>query len=1170
MSSVWLHCTPALVWLTQRSTLPCSISSLDSATRRTRIYNTAFDLRRQMIKLYVIAKWSKGSKHMQHLKNVIGLIHEQSYQTVDARDHLSETRTILPNARERNHDVVTAVDVLSSGEPHSSIPARVIKDEAIGPGRITDEEAVEVIRELNQAIRVRLACSEILPSPFQSSTAYQVSDGRVHLRAPDLFHITLTLSGAQEDDRWYLLSIDFDFNVTGPGQNKFPRDLWEIQREGFIANANEILAPLPATTAGEEQDQPHTSLPDAPIVRLYEFLASQALEYQLDILAYQATELSRLRGRDSIACHWEERCFVVKYWNTNQTTTSGKKKWNPLYGGTLKLQVVPSEASSAKERLVRAVTLHAKGESANETTMEKKLTLQSTWHVDERLLIPSDFSSSTPINAQDLNFANIFDRLTAEHTRAAMAIFEERLKTSALGGAFATTNGESKSTSDASGARLTFPLHASLSVSLGADAQTGKMSLDEVSSDSSGAANSSIAPLLSVSPLTSAIREAKTNLNNSPDSLVDILVRLRTLAIRDDLQRKASYVGLPYVRRLNLNQEEYTKVGVQSTQLIYFPLQQSPTWYLFLAIQQMGLSAGVMCAAPLQYGTEVGASSAALAIQSLQWLEMDRLLTSGSSKKRKRDNIQADSATYGSASLASTQAIVTPMQLARLYSYATALTKTAEVEGQLHLRGLPFIYAPPPTSLPESSFSHAEDMIPPISVSSTDLFGGSASAVLCRNVLLKLKEYWNPGTSYIRLTARFKFALPAQAGRFASIDVEQDGSEVHRHSDTLASLQTASSSSPPSVSTVLDSKRSTITLRTNNIAQSLAMFSFAWLPIARVASLANALLSPGLRSAELIAFDLRSVRFRYGEGKYQCTVRWESGLQAMSGGPAAGYVLDFSSTGNDPSPHDLIKTHLESLLNTTSAIPLWPSFLFLLHQTLAVLETLRPTYEEATADDADPFAVPDVIFLSAAWYRIIWREKYKLDVRFVKGAKNVVVFDGTAGLFARSGSEAVIAEQGGEESEASKPITSSSSNNATLKKEVADEGTTAPSGTQDDPIDTDSFLNLDEDVAVQGSGPATSIATTTAHHPAQTNGSGSTAHANDDYVDEDEFGDARIPNLAQILRSVVEEDLSDCGADVFCFDSAILCDLNEDDNKKNVAQKLIRSLVHRFSVELKR
>lgn len=1151
-----------------------SISSLDSATRRTRIYNTALDLRRQMLKLYVLLRWSKGSHHMQHLKNIIGLIHEQSYQTVDAREHLAETRTILPNARERNHDVVTAIDVLSSGEPHRALPSS-IQDEAVGPQSISDAEARQLIRELDSAIRVRLACSEILPLPFQSNTAYEVSEGRVNLRAKDLFSIALTLSGDKEDDRWYLLSVVFDYKVTGPGAAKFPRDLWEGQREGFIATANEILAPKPIQEVeGEEgsgQGGAQPAADGAPIVRLYDFLASQALEYQLDILAYQASEISRLHGRETLSWHWEERCLVLKYWNDERQATKKhqQRRWNPLQGGVVKMQVVPREETSAKERLIRALNLQSQ-RSGHEDQVgaigagddglqqrEKTLVLQQTWDVDEQLRGKDAGRAKTAlVDAQDLNLDTILQRTTARHAELAMAVLEERVRSNANYPVQRIEGGGRQN-----GVVLNITLHPALSVALSLDPQRGKLSLEETkAAQSTGDGNASrrIAPLLSLSSLSSALRDATTSLNASPDSLIETLGRLRTLAIRDDLQRKSSYVGLTAIRRLNLNQEEYGKIGGQSSQLVYWPLQQSPTWYLLVLIKPDGLKAGVLCATPSQYAS--GGANTALVIQSLQWIEMERLLGVGGDTKAapalKRKRGSSVDGRIDANPASSALSIITTEQLARLYSYTTAMTLTAQVEGQLRMRGTPFVYVPlsPASFSTQAASSRAEDAIPPISLQVTHLFGPAASQVLCANALLKIKEHWNPSTSYVRLMAKLKFDVPsgASAERYARVsDDDATGTAV-----------------------TLDCKRGSLTFQTRSITQALDVFTYSWIPIARVVSLANLLASasPVSSSASLLAFDLRSVTFRYGQ-RYRCTVKWDSGLKVFQGGPTPGYLLSFATekgaatTAADEGkcPHSLVRKHLERLLNANAsslALPAWPSFLTILDRTLAILETLVPMHENALDDPASP----DVDFLSSTWFRIIWREKFRLDCRLIKGGSACVLYDAAVPLFDR--------RDEGQETAAQSTIPPTEAAVEEQKPIALDppaDSVTAPTQQADDG-GVDSFLNFDDDVK--------STTSKTAEGNQSNMGDNDSDGAGDgDFGDDADEGDgqvSRIPDLSAIFRQVSEEvqtssSKSEGGAKdrapsltLLTFDEAVLCDLSSPVSCGAVGP-LLRSIIQRVT-----
>ncbi|CAO1623278.1 unnamed protein product [Sympodiomycopsis kandeliae] len=1138
-----------------------TISSLDSSTRRNRIFNTALDLRRQMIKLYVLTKWSKGSKHMGHLKNILGLVHEQSYQTIDARDHLTETRGILPNARERNHDLITAIDVLSSGEPHASIPRSIAHSESLPPKKLTDADVREIIEELDRAIRIRLACSEPLPLPFQNSS-YQVSEGRLHLHARNLFKITLTLSGAQEDDRWYLLSIEFDYQITGTGEKTFPKDLWDGQREGFVATANDILAPVALVgeqeLVGDGDEQMGVSAAprprvDAPIVRLYDFLASQALEYQLDILAYQAAALSRRLGRDTVSWHWEERCLVVKYWTqTNAAGSNARRKWHPLQGGTIKLQVKTDEESRAAERLIRSLNDVVEDEKADDAK-EKKLRLERAWEVDDQLFVGKDQSAHCPkvtlINAQDLNFETLLEDLTAQHASLAMSVLEQQIMSSSLGSTISSFHEGMRKEKTATSATLVFALHETLTVVLKLDSTRGKLTLasdarhsgtEHVDSHTLPAAN------LSSSTLTSSLRQATTSLNSSPDSLLSILTRLQVTAVREDLQNKASLIGIPSLARLNLNQEEYTKFGPQSSasQLVYLPLQQSSSWYLFLTIKQDKVSAGVLCAMPLQYGTgssAMGNAGPSLAIQSLQWIELNQLLHFSSdlhsSRKRKRG---VDQGKIGDSSCKS----ITADELARLYSYTTALTLTAQLEGQLRMRGLRFLYVPPSASSSTSpEIQRAEDAVPSMTLRTHNLFGSSASSeMLCTNSLLKLKEYWNPSTSYVRLVCKLKSSLASSLkvnnqNRFVRLS---DDNGRRKDQNLLGNDVT------------LDLKRSTLTFEKRNVGQALDTFALEWQSIAKVLSLAYRLsrLDPTEHRKKLLEVDLRSVKFAYGSKSrngYDCQMKWQSQSPLPDNlvvpSPSA-YILSF----NKESPHRLIEQSLQSQLNNAplSSVPTWASFLALLDQTLPLLELLSPVYESAT----ESIYNPDVVIKSPTWYQVIWMEKWKLDIRLIKGGSAFVFYDGSVGLFSRA-TEDTDGMQDGNAEPTVPPSTASPPKSSPVSKPVI-------------PIDeTDSYLNLDDDNV----NDADDAALSTTIESKQDKDSQSTSSI---LLKALQNESDTIPNLSTIFHQVTSElldvdNIAQSTKSILCFDEAILCSTRDAEMEKKLLQNVLDKITKQFS-----
>lgn len=1035
------------------------MSSLPSSSRRAKIFSTALELRTQMVKLYVLVKWSKGANHIQHIKNIIGLIHEQSYQTVDAREHLAETRNILPNARERNHDVVTAIDILANGEP-DRLPASIEAESTVEPP-LSDSEARDIIDELNQAIRARLVCHEVLPLRLHSRT-YTVTDGRVYLYAPGLFRIALTLSGNQDEDRWYLLSIVFDYTITGCGKEKFPTDLWDCQRNSFIDTANEVLAPRSAPgeqqeekeegepgvaterciydRKGKDENAGHGSLKvplqdDRPIVRLFNFLQSQALEYQLDILAFQAAELSRLQWRGNLAWSWRGRTLLVNYWtsklfsaaDTGDSATS-RKPFDPFKGGLVELQVHSSGLRSARERLLATLShpapLDENHEAANSEIMnrEQDFFLAMRWEVDEHMRSVESAddcqlsSGHQPIDAHDLDLEKLLHGITIHHASLSLRVLRRAILQSPFGRKVLIDPNSLIIRQGGEDVELTLPILDNMLLSVRVDIRSGKLLLrQELHQASSSSGCGSLVPMLSPSPLTSQLKDASEILNETPGAFVDVLRRVRTTAVLSNLESKAVYLGLQTQRRLNLNQEEYAKLGVQPCNLLYLPLQQCPSFYCVFIASEEATSAALISAVPFTYSAvEHRSTGNALVIQSLRWLDLFRIVPAdGPSRKVPgvRAQCSVAEATNFPRSLMSTEAV------ARVHSFAVALTLSSNIQSQLRMRDIAFVFVPPsPKKVSKrrnlgrsvdstQSIRHAEDVIPSVSARSVDIFGPSAASLLHNNVHLEVKKYWNPGQCCVCLSAKFKFNLPQASDR--------------AQGQPSQSLITLAGGLLGDETVRCDASRGTLLFSTSNLNQALEIFAFEWQPIARIAALAQLLSLDSSKDSStqsrrvLLHFDLQYVQFAYGpDHKFRASVGWQS-APVMNHSmpdltPEPGYRLRFdmhrdsdisaaeSSDENlSSNPHQRIQAALQVLLNTHNVLSLpmsdsasakWSAFLSLLDSTLPLLNVLVPLSQRALQDAS----APDVEFLSATWYRVTIAERYKLDVRITKGCKVVL------------------------------------------------------------------------------------------------------------------------------------------------------------------------------------
>lgn len=320
--------------------------------------------------------------------------------------------------------------------------------------------------------------------------------------------------------------------------------------------------------------------------------------------------------------------------------------------------------------------------------------------------------------------------------------------------------------------------------------------------------------------------------------------------------------------------------------------------------------------------------------------------------------------------------ILGSLDLARLHSYATALTLSLQIESQLRMRSITFTYIPPnrrefTQDAAQATFVHeyqrGQALVPSITLRATDLFGTTAAPLLRRSAVLKIRDYWNPKRCSLGLVTKLQFNA---------------GLGTSQISASKSAAQSDARGAPPTA--VLNTQTSTISFQAQNLAQAIEIFRFEWNRIAKIVSLA-AYLSRASSHATLKTFTLSQVKFTYvGQDGQQLMgeVTW-AGEQAVP-----GYCLAFSSSSVTAlrNPHALISRHLEKLLNASSTPPDWSAFFALLRQSLPVLTLLQGYLleEEALLEDETK---PDVELINATRYQVILVEKYTLVVRLAKDGR---------------------------------------------------------------------------------------------------------------------------------------------------------------------------------------
>lgn len=152
--------------------------------------------------------------------NIIGFLARQNVEFDRAVERVVDVKAMLAQARQRNYDLTTAVSVLTTGD-YDALPTS-LSDPYKEQLRLADQDVLDVLEDMNQAIRWRLACIESVPRPMRD---YTIADGRATFTVADSWQAVMTYGGDAEDDntQWYLLDLTFLFRVKDArgGQSHF-------------------------------------------------------------------------------------------------------------------------------------------------------------------------------------------------------------------------------------------------------------------------------------------------------------------------------------------------------------------------------------------------------------------------------------------------------------------------------------------------------------------------------------------------------------------------------------------------------------------------------------------------------------------------------------------------------------------------------------------------------------------------------------------------------------------------------------------------------------------------------------------------------------------------------------------------------------------------------------
>ncbi|CEL60873.1 hypothetical protein RSOLAG1IB_04112 [Rhizoctonia solani AG-1 IB] len=341
-----------------------TLPSQSDHDRKRHIFQYVLTTRKGFVKMYVATKWAENARAVQTCLDIMQYCNRAGEQLQLSSAHLNTIAKALGSLRIRNADLLTALDVLTTGT-YRRLPS--ITTELYTPQKpMSKEDVVKVMRDADAAIRLRLRSTELLPTEMNS---YRVADGRVYFTVQNRFMASFTVLGGTTDDPWWCADVEFLFELKGERSTavQYPRIPPKQMRSLIQQETNALLAHIHnqrAAQIAEGNDltsiNRNSDVVDAPLIRAFNFLQLLSLTYQLEILHSQANLMRNMGLADVLTIELapDRKSMKIWYWVTkNRRAGQPPRKPDlplPPHGGLITISIqLTSEAQRrelAKER----------------------------------------------------------------------------------------------------------------------------------------------------------------------------------------------------------------------------------------------------------------------------------------------------------------------------------------------------------------------------------------------------------------------------------------------------------------------------------------------------------------------------------------------------------------------------------------------------------------------------------------------------------------------------------------------------------------------------------------------------------------------------------------------------------------------------------------------------
>ncbi|KAL1667181.1 mediator complex subunit MED14-domain-containing protein [Schizophyllum commune] len=420
-----------------------TLPGMSDVARKRTLADFVVATKKQVVKLYAIAKWARDAETVQKCLNLVGFLMNQKYEIDAAIGRLHQIHDELNPERLGNHDLLTSLDVLTTGT-YQRLPT-IIKKSVIPVKPLTNPEVVSTFRELEQVMRYRLRTTEYIPVEMMQ---YRIAGGRVYFTVPNLFEVGVCLVGAQKDDGWFTTHFEFLIGIGGDATEvqEIPRIPTGITKAHLTLEGDRLLGLY--TKIPEEQiamgvpPNPNVleeGTADAPLVRLYNFMQIMSLSYQLEILLFQAQRLQYLGWQQYMSCRMspDRKTLSVRYW----LRPRHPRNLVPPSAGTLHISIIDRRTPkgepfrSPKARKLAEIQRKSKLGDLRPSEEVETLALEARWEPEQDALgvsLPREYvtmrEGELVVDPQDLDIERLLRQCISRHTYAILSALQEQLQ----------------------------------------------------------------------------------------------------------------------------------------------------------------------------------------------------------------------------------------------------------------------------------------------------------------------------------------------------------------------------------------------------------------------------------------------------------------------------------------------------------------------------------------------------------------------------------------------------------------------------------------------------------------------------------------------------------------------------------------------------------------------